>query len=171
SMIIAGGCALILASFVFPASLKALRRRLAERPRPGFLRRCALWGLAEFEEFTRGLSLFLHGRNLKHLLLAIGLTVLCILSLFGMSATLLAGLGVHPDALRAIGLNLLLTSVLLFVPTPGASGVAEAGAAGLYSMICPRYMLGVYVVLWRLFSFYGGAITGGILALRHIGRR
>ncbi len=171
SVIIIAGCALILASFAFPASLNALRNRLALKPRPGFVRRCILWGLREFEEFTGGLSLFLRGHNLKHLLLATGLTVLCIVALFSMSATLLAGLGVHPNALRAIGLNLLLTSVLLFVPTPGASGVAEAGAAGLYSMICPRYMLGIYVVLWRLFSFYGGAIIGGILALRHLSRR
>jgi len=171
TVIIAGGCALILASFAFPASLGSLRNRLARKPRPGIVRLCILWGLGEFEEFTGGLALFLRGHNLKHLLLAIGLTVLCIVALFSMSATLLAGLGVHPNALRAIGLNLLLTSVLLFVPTPGASGVAEAGAAGLYSMICPRYMLGIYVVLWRLFSFYGGAITGGVLALRHLSRR
>jgi hypothetical protein len=171
TVIIAGGAALILASFVFPASLVALRDRLAARPRPGAMRRAVLWGLQEFEEFTRGLGLFLRGHNLKHLILAIGLTMLCIIALFSMSATLLAGLGVHTNALRAVGLNLLLTSVLLFVPTPGASGVAEAGAAGLYSMICPRYMLGIYVVLWRLFSFYGGAITGGILALRHLSRR
>jgi len=57
------------------------------------------------------------------------------------------------------------------VPTPGASGVAEVGAAGLYAAVCPKAMLGVYVVLWRLFSFYGGALVGGILALRHISKR
>jgi uncharacterized protein (TIRG00374 family) len=135
------------------------------------VRRALLWVLREFEEFTGGLGIYLRAENLGHLLSATALTVVCIVALFTMSATLLAGLGVPTNAPRAVGLNLLLTSVLLFVPTPGASGVAEAGAAGLYSMICPKYMLGVYVVLWRLFSFYGGAIVGGVLALRHLSKR
>ncbi len=168
AVIIACGIALVAASLIFPAKLAAWRDRLALAPRPGWFRRSLVWLLGEMEGFTGGIRLFLHGRNLHYLLLASVLTVVCMASLFSMSATLLSGLGVPTDAPKVMGLNLLLTSVMLFVPTPGASGVAEAAAAGLYWMICPRYMLGVYVVLWRLFSFYLGAVVGGILTLRHL---
>jgi len=168
AVIIAAGFALILIALVFPARLAAGRERLAARPQPGRFRRTLVWLLGEVAGFTGGLRLFLNGPNLGYLLLATVLTAISMVALFGMSATLLAGLGVPADAPRAMGLNLLLCSVMLFVPTPGASGVAEAGAAGLYSLICPRYMLGVYVVLWRLFSFYLGALAGGLLTLRHL---
>jgi uncharacterized protein (TIRG00374 family) len=171
AVIIAGGIALVLVSLVFPSKLDAWRERLAAKANPGRLQRWFIWLLGELHGFTGGLRLFLRGRNLGHLLLAALLTVICMTSLFAMSATLLSGLGLPTDAPRAMGINLLLCSVMLFVPTPGASGVAEAGAAGLYSMICPKYMLGVYVVLWRLFSFYLGALAGGILTLRHLGGR
>ena len=172
TVILACGAALVVISLVFPAKLKAWRARLALEPSPGRVRRALLWVLSEFEAFAGGLRIFLHLRNVGYLLLSALLTVASMAALFGMSATLLAGLGVPTDAARAMGLNLLLCSVMLFVPTPGASGVAEAGAAGLYSMICPKYMLGVYVILWRLFSFYLGALAGGILTLRRIsGRR
>lgn len=171
AVIVVAGTVLVLVSLVFPAKLEAWRERLAAKPHPGRVRRWIVWLLGELHGFTDGLRLYLRGRNLGHLALATVLTVACMSSLFAMSATLLAGLGVHTEAWRAMGLNLLLCSVMLFVPTPGASGVAEAGAAGLYSLICPRYMLGVYVVLWRLFSFYLGAIAGGIATLPHLSRR
>lgn len=171
AVIIAGGIVLVLSSLVFPAKIEAWRGRLAAAPKQGRMRRWLVWLLGELHGFTGGLRLFMNGCNLRYLLLAALLTVICMASLFAMSATLLAGLGLPTDAWRAMGLNLLLCSVMLFVPTPGASGVAEAGAAGLYSMICPKYMLGVYVVLWRLFSFYLGALAGGLLTLRHLSGR
>jgi len=168
AFIVAAGAVTVLAGLIFPARLIAWRDRLALAPRPGRVRRAVLWVLGEFESFTTGLRMYLRPANVGHLLLASLLTVACMAALFSMSATLLSGLGVPTDAPRAMGLNLLLCSVMLFVPTPGASGVAEAGAAGLYSMICPKYMLGVYVVLWRLFSFYLGALVGGLMTLRHL---
>lgn len=167
AIIIAGGGVLVLLAFISPGKLAAWRERLGRAPKPGGVRRSIIWLLGQTEGFTGGLRLFLHGRNLGPLLLATAITAACMVALFSMSATLLAGLGVPVDALRAMGLNLLLCSVMLFVPTPGASGVAEAGAAGLYSMICPKHMLGVYVVLWRLFIFYLGAVLGGVLAMRY----
>ncbi|MBM3330532.1 flippase-like domain-containing protein [candidate division WOR-3 bacterium] len=170
-VIIAAGAALVIASVAFPARFRRWHARLSQTAKPGLIRRGVIWVLDEFDEFVDGLKVYRQSHNLGWLALGLLVTVVCIVSLFGMSATLLAGLGVQTDALRVMALNLLLTAVLLFVPTPGASGVAEVGAAGLYAAVCPKAMLGVYVVLWRLFSFYGGALVGGILALRHISKR
>ena len=169
--IVAAGAVLVIASVAFPAQVRRWHERLSQAPKPGLVRRTVLWVLDEFDGFVEGLKVYRQTHNLGWLALGVLVTVVCIISLFAMSATLLAGLGVQTEPLRVMALNLLLTAVLLFVPTPGASGVAEVGAAGLYAAVCPKHMLGVYVVLWRLFSFYGGALVGGILALRHISKR
>jgi hypothetical protein len=170
AIIVACGAVLILTGFIFPRITVNLRARLAARPQRTRFQNLLLRLLHEFDGLISGLGLFLHGRNAGYLALAALLTVIYGLTYFGMSATLLAGLGIPTNAPRVIGLDLMLTSVLLFIPTPGSGGVAEAGAAALYSMICPRYMLGIYVVLWRLWSFYIGAIVGGIAALKHASR-
>jgi uncharacterized protein (TIRG00374 family) len=171
ALIVAAGAALVVVSASFPGRVRRWHERLSQTPKPGLIRRGALWALDEFDGFMVGLRVFRQIHNLGWLFLGVVVTVVCGVALFATSATLLAGLGVETDALRVMALNLLLTAVLLFVPTPGASGVAEAGAAGLYAAVCPRPMLGVYVVLWRLFSFYLGALVGGILTLRHISKR
>lgn len=165
------GVVLVVASVVFPKKVRELHERLSGTPKPGLLRRGVLWVLDEFDGFVAGLKLYLQPRCYGWLALAILLTVAAIAALFGMSPALLAGLGVPNEPLKAMGLSMLLASVLLFVPTPGASGVAEAVAAGLYAQICPKHMLGVYVVLWRLFSFYAGALVGGAFALRHVTKK
>ena len=171
-VVVTVGAAVIVFGFAFPGVIRRWRDSSARKEKPGRIRRLLTKGLAESEHFIAGLRLFLRGRNFGYLAVAAGLTIVYGVTYFGMSASLLAGLGVlhGVDALRAVGINSLLTAVLLFVPTPGAGGVAEAGAAGLYAMLCPRYMLGIFVVLWRLFSFYFGAITGGAVALKHIAR-
>jgi uncharacterized protein (TIRG00374 family) len=165
------GGLLVLAGLAFPAWFAAWRTRLSLRPQPGQVRRLLLWLLAQLEGLGTGLRMYFHRNKLKYLIAGAGLTVCFMASVFGMSATLLAGLGQHADPLRTMGLNLLLCSVMLFVPTPGATGVAEAGAAGLYSMVCPKYMLGAYVLLWRVFSFYLNAAVGGLLTFRHLSVR
>ncbi len=169
-VIVGGGAALIIFGLVFPGVIRRWQARLAGRDRAGRWTRVLARLLAESLCFLDGLKLFGRGRNLGLLALAFCLTVAYAACYFGMGATLLAGLDLlRPgDALRATGTNLLLTAVLLFIPTPGASGVAEAGAAGLYALLCPKHMLGIFVVLWRVFSFYAGAFVGGAVALRHV---
>lgn len=169
--VVAGtGLILITLTLFFPALVTRWRWQLSRRTRPGRFRRLLIRFLGEFRQFARGVKLYFVGRNLLYLLAATILTVVYILSYFGMTAAILGGLGVISvaDVPRVLGINNLLMAVLLYIPTPGSSGVAEAAAAGLYSMLCPKHMLGIFVVLWRLFSFYISAFLGGAVALRHI---
>jgi uncharacterized membrane protein YbhN (UPF0104 family) len=53
----------------------------------------------------------------------------------------------------------------MFIPTPGASGVAEVGFAALFSPVCPGELLSIYMLLWRFFTFYLGVIIGGIIVI------
>ncbi len=172
AIILTIGTVFVVLVLFFPRVINRWQEKLVAKPNPGRFLRLFIKTLDEFEGFAEGLKLFIRGRNLGYLLGATGLTVVYGLSYFGMTAALLAGLGVldFHNVLRAIGINNLLVAVLLYIPTPGAGGVAEAGAAALYAMLCPKYMLGIFVVLWRLFSFYIGAFVGGVVALKHVAR-
>ncbi|HDR00346.1 MAG TPA: flippase-like domain-containing protein [candidate division WOR-3 bacterium] len=172
AIIIAGGAVFVILTLFFPQVVACWRDRLAAKEKPGRVRRLLVRSLGEFGHFADGLKLYFRGRNIWYLLVAALLTVAYGLSYFGMTAAILGGLGVlhSQDVLRVLGINNLLVAVLLYIPTPGAGGVAEAGAAALYAMLCPRYMLGVFVLLWRLFSFYIGAFVGGAVALKHVAR-
>lgn len=67
-------------------------------------------------------------------------------------------------ALRAIGieahfvdvllLQTLITFLLYFAPTPGASGIAELLSAAVMSVYVPREMVPLYTLLWRLTLSY-----------------
>ena len=173
-VVLAFGAFFFILVLFFPQVIKAWESKLARKKNPGRIRRLLLRALGEFEHFADGIKLYFKGRNVLYLLGAFLLTLVYGLSYFGMSASLLAGLGqLDPGELfKVIGVNNLLVSVLLYIPTPGASGVAEAGAFGLFLdlKLCDRSMLGVFIVVWRLFSFMLGAMVGGLVALRHIAR-
>ena len=182
-LVLAGGTVFVLLTLFFPRLVSRWRDRLAagtarssaDCPRTvsGRVRTMLVRTLGEFGHFAAGLKLYLAGRNIRYLLAASVLTIIYGLAYFGMTAAILGGLGVIGlrDVPRVLGINNLLVTVLLFTPTPGASGIAEAGAAALYALLCPRHMLGVFVVLWRLFSFYIGAFVGGVVALRFAATR
>lgn len=168
AVIVVLGAVLVLAAAVFPRQIERLRTgRLAGRSQS----RVSRWLdrlLVEFLQMADGLKGYFVRRNLRLLVLALLLTVVYGAAWFAISGALLRGLGVMADFGRAAGLNMVLTAVLLFMPTPGAGGIAEAGALLVYDAICPRHLLGVFVVVWRFFSFYLGAVCGGILAARQL---
>ncbi len=87
---------------------------------------------------------------------------------FLIAFLLLRGLGVHADFFKATVLQIILTYGLAFMPTPGASGLAEGSAYGLFRDLVPRSILGVYVVLWRFFTSYLGMIIGGMALSRFL---
>lgn len=67
-------------------------------------------------------------------------------------------------ALRAVGieahfvdvllLQTLITFLLYFAPTPGASGIAEVLSAAVMSVYVPRELVPLYTLLWRLTLSY-----------------
>jgi uncharacterized protein (TIRG00374 family) len=50
--------------------------------------------------------------------------------------------------------------ILSSVPIPGGSGVAEIGFASIFTHMVPGSLLGVYVSLWRLFTYYLMLLVG-----------
>ncbi|MGI6076385.1 MAG: lysylphosphatidylglycerol synthase transmembrane domain-containing protein [Pyramidobacter sp.] len=73
------------------------------------------------------------------------------------------------DYFHALLAQAMFMFILYFIPTPGASGVAEGGGAGIYSLLMPMNMAGVMAVVNRFFTEYLAIFMGCIVAIRLIG--
>ena len=63
----------------------------------------------------------------------------------------------------------LLNLVLYFSPTPGGSGIAEAGFVVLFSNILPNGLDGIMAVLWRFTAEYLPFLMGAFVSVRAFG--
>ena len=59
--------------------------------------------------------------------------------------------------------GLLLNFVVLFAPSPGASGVAEVVTVGLIENLILKELIPLYVLLTRFFTIYCAVVVGGII--------
>ena len=59
--------------------------------------------------------------------------------------------------------GLLLNFVVLFAPSPGASGVAEVVTVGLMQNLILKELIPLYVLLTRFFSIYCAVVVGGVI--------
>lgn len=124
--------------------------------------------LNEVSNFKKSMGLFFKVGKWKTLLSFL-LTIISMGIYFLIAPCLLYGLGVPVPIVKAAILQLVLTYLLVFIPTPGASGIAELGGFSIFALICPKELLGVYVLLWRFFTFYISVIIGGFVLIRMVG--
>jgi len=124
--------------------------------------------ILEMEEFRKGMGIYLKEGKTKYLLLAIVVSIFSLAAYIALTPTLLYGLGVNFSLTKAIMIHVLLMALLLYIPTPGAGGVAEAGGAALFALVCPKHLLGIFVILWRFFTFQMGALVGGIITIKEL---
>ncbi len=83
-----------------------------------------------------------------------------------MVPSIFYGLGVKVDPLQAMFLHAISLIIFVGMPTPGGSGITEAGGALLFATIAPKYILGIFVIVWRFFTYYFGSIIGGLIYLK-----
>ncbi|HEX5727343.1 MAG TPA: lysylphosphatidylglycerol synthase transmembrane domain-containing protein [Longimicrobiaceae bacterium] len=72
-------------------------------------------------------------------------------------------LGQRVDPVLFFLLQWVIFTVMMFVPTPGASGGAEAAFILIYSALLPRSVIGIATAGWRLLTFYVQLAVGSIL--------
>jgi len=146
---------------------KTLRRFLyGLRRRYPKLKKITSFLLKELKEFRSGVRIYFNRKNIIYFIMAIVTANLFLLFLLLVSPLTLAAFGISKVYLRAMGIQLLLRSVLLYIPTPGATGVAEAGGLIFFAAVCPRFLLGIFVLIYRMFTFYIYVIIGGILIFK-----
>jgi glycosyltransferase 2 family protein len=125
-------------------------------------------GRKELKEFR--LSFVILSRNKGRLLLAGLYTIIYWSLIFLIIPIISLGLGLKPYFLRSYFIQGIYYLILPFMPTPGASGIAEIGFATLFMAYIPRALLGLFTFTWRIITFYSILLVGGIITLKEIGR-
>ena len=63
-------------------------------------------------------------------------------------------LGIHANFVDILLLQTLITFLLYFAPTPGASGIAEVLSALIMASYVPKELTPLYILIWRLILSY-----------------
>jgi uncharacterized protein (TIRG00374 family) len=147
-------------------TLLALLRVVGTERRLTFTKR-VLGGIDQYKEC---MSVFFRVRKLR-LLLALALTLASLMASSAISLALLRGLNVEFAVLNVYLAQFILFFISYFGPTPGASGIAEFSAFWvLTSLHIESEILGVYTVMWRVFTSFIAVAIGGIIVLTLIRR-
>ncbi|MDI6840935.1 MAG: lysylphosphatidylglycerol synthase transmembrane domain-containing protein [bacterium] len=110
--------------------------------------------------------------GISKLIITIFLSCLSLFFYTLIAPFLFRSLGIQCPILMTAIIQLILTFLLMFAPTPGSSGIAEGVGFALYRSICVKpELLGIYVILWRFFTYYIGVILGGFIILRMLAVR
>lgn len=136
------------------------RRSQRKKGASNSLRKNLLMILRELRELETAFSLLRRTPPVS-LILPFLLTVSYWVFYFVTTPLLIMALGFNPPWEKVIGLQLIFTYLLSYVPVPGASGAAEVGFASLFAKFIPGGFIGLFVSLWRLFTYYLGLLAGG----------
>jgi len=107
-------------------------------------------------------------RGGKNALIAVILTYVSLAANFLLAPAILYTIGLKTSLIDATIVQFILTYIIAFTPTPGASGAAELAGAALFSTICPKAYIPVYIVYWRFFSNYLFSIIGAFFLIDFI---
>ncbi|NPV71830.1 MAG: flippase-like domain-containing protein [Firmicutes bacterium] len=117
--------------------------------------------IRNLKEFRKSLRL-LARENIVYVAAAYVYALLYFTMMFAMGPVILAGLGVRYSRVTIFALQVLVYVVAGFTPTPGGSGAAELGSFVLLAPVAPVHVIGAFLVVWRLFTFYLNLLAGGI---------
>lgn len=167
--ILSASTTVVNAAYVmFPKVIQRIFAKLPKRWQRGPLGRWQQRLEFEAEEFDKGLKIMWTRGPL--LLIKISLLSILYWGLwFGLLPVLARGLGVFvEDPSILISRQFALTLALPYIPVPGASGALELGMAGVFQGIVPRSVLGIFILSWRLLTYYLLLILGAVAALGSI---
>lgn len=106
----------------------------------------------------------------KYIALSVLFTLIFLVALFSFPALLLWLLDYRIDYFTVIGLMLVITFVMYFSPTPGASGIAEGLFAAIFAGMVGATDLLLMVIVWRALTIYLGMLIGVPVTLRVLER-
>ncbi|MGE5561591.1 MAG: lysylphosphatidylglycerol synthase transmembrane domain-containing protein [Chloroflexota bacterium] len=140
-----------------------IHSRLVSRfVRPETADRLVVWVRRTTQEFRDGLAVF-RRRGKGAMFMAAVWSLAGWLILISIPALLLRAFGVHVPFIETLGIAIVFYFASAYAPTPGSSGVAEIGFAALFSTVVPLSLLGPFVAVWRLLTYYLTVAVGGIL--------
>lgn len=74
-------------------------------------------------------------------------------------------LGAPVDPVLFFLLQWVIFTAMMFIPTPGATGGAEAAFYLVYEALLPAGLIGIATALWRLLTFYVQLAVGSVIFL------
>lgn len=126
-------------------------------------RKSFLW----YKEFRK--AAFMLGKNPFSVFRAFIESGISLLAIYSVVPVFLASFGLNFSYQIVMGRMILLNLLLYFAPTPGGSGIAEAGFILLFSPLLPDGTVGIMAVIWRFVCEYIPFILGGIVCIRAFG--
>jgi glycosyltransferase 2 family protein len=72
-------------------------------------------------------------------------------------------LGAPVDPVQFFLLQWVIFTAMMFIPTPGATGGAEAAFFLVYQALLPAGLIGIATALWRLLTFYVQLAVGAVI--------
>ncbi len=116
----------------------------------------------------RGASIFMCRHGKAAMLLGFFFTCLFFATRFIIPYFIVRGLGMDANLFVVMYIQLLITLITYFSPTPGGSGLAEISSLVLMGAFVTDALAPLYTVLWRLCSLYVNVFIGGVLLLREL---
>jgi uncharacterized protein (TIRG00374 family) len=127
--------------------------------------------LGGVDQYRESLGIFARAKKSR-------VAIALLFTLIGLGANslialvLLSGLNVEYHALNVFLVQFILFFITYFVPTPGASGIAEFSSYWLLSSLQVQpNILGIYTVMWRFFTSFIGVTVGGLVILSLVSQR
>ncbi|MDD1720514.1 MAG: flippase-like domain-containing protein [Euryarchaeota archaeon] len=93
-------------------------------------------------------------------------TVLFWLLQFSIASLILVGLGSQPWILASFSAQPFLMMIAMIPLTPGNSGIAEVVTATIYSGFVDTSILGIFILAWRMVTYYLNIAVGGVVSIR-----
>ena len=109
------------------------------------------------------------GTGRRYFIIAFLLSICHLMALLSVLPLLMHAVHLPVHYFHTLLAQAMLMLILYFIPTPGASGVAEGGGAGIYSLLMPANMAGVMAVVNRFFTEYLAIFMGCMVAIRLVG--
>lgn len=126
------------------------------------------WLDREIDNYIMNFRIAFHSGK-TWLFVGVVLSVLHLLALFTVLPVLMSAVGLPFRYAQTIAVQAVFMFILYFVPTPGASGVAEGGGALLYSVLMPENMAGIMAIICRFFTDYISIFMGVVVVIRMLG--
>ena len=126
-------------------------------------RNCYIW----YQQFKK--AAIVMGKNPLMVLRAFIESGLSLLFIYATVPAYMTGLNIDFDLAQVMGRMVLINLVLYFSPTPGGSGIAEAGFVMLFANILPSGLEGILAVLWRFTAEYLPFMLGAVVTIRAFG--
>ncbi|MDI9395680.1 MAG: flippase-like domain-containing protein [Euryarchaeota archaeon] len=157
-----------------PEKVKHITRMLTDRLAPFFGKKtdAAISHLIEqidreIDHFHDSVRVFF-SEGKKGLLWGVLYTFIFWIVEFSLLILILMGLSQTPSISTAFAAQVLLTVIMIIPATPGASGVAELGAASIFSVFVDSSILGITVLAWRALTYHMNLLIGGLISLKII---